>query len=323
MSASKHAGSEWPLYLYELNSTSDSRAQIVSNPGSVIARRVRGLGNCAALTILSTNGSKELHLVEDSGQVDGLGGVAWDGALVTARFLESVGGCTGRVVEVGCGAGVLGLMLAAFTSTSVTLTDQTIDLATLNAHNCVSAMPVLPKQAQLAWGCVAHEEALLSECGALVDVLIGCEVSSLYFISLVQITLLYLQVACLQGQQEKLVQSISRLLSPTGVALISFDGSALSSTKAEEAMDKRMAALGFLKRTVAQGRVIWHNDGSIVGSSVAIYSDGCSVVGEYLRFVKHASKCDEKCRFVCDSEGTGEDGMHHISEYYRHSPHVI
>ncbi len=78
-----------------------------------------------------------INIAENSEMVDGLGGETWDGALMLSSFMSSLHFGNGeRIVELGCGSGLCGLVTSAADgpSISVILTDRFVDLATLNTE---------------------------------------------------------------------------------------------------------------------------------------------------------------------------------------------
>lgn len=116
--------------------------------------------------------------------VDGLGGFVWNGAFKLCAFLEKererlVQGK--RVLELGAGCGLPGIVAATLGASAVVLTDQFTDLlepnVAVNAEHCTAPIEV----ATLGFGAGAAEvqqlEALLAP--APFDLVLGSEITSL------------------------------------------------------------------------------------------------------------------------------------------------
>jgi len=109
--------------------------------------------------------------------VDGLGGEIWDGALFLCQYLAKIK-CQGlRVLELGAGTGLCGLVAAMLQASEVILTDEFIDLVEENVQSYVSQNP--ESQAQVScqtfvWGTQLSD---LYQKEPLFDIILGSEVT--------------------------------------------------------------------------------------------------------------------------------------------------
>ena len=206
----------------------------------LVARRQRVSSYEARLTLCLDE--RSLEFTENSGLVDGIGGVAWDGSFLMARTLRRlVESCPAasslHVLELGCGLGICGISIASRVA-AVTLTDQTIDLAASNALATPGASNVvtLPQ----SWGEGLEEDLLRRRAAGTPDILVGCE------------------VACLRSQQRKLVDTIRGLAGRRTVVLLSFDEHPPPNRcSAERDMHALMLDAGFRGVCVSAARVRW------------------------------------------------------------------
>ncbi|OQR88195.1 hypothetical protein ACHHYP_07283 [Achlya hypogyna] len=143
--------------------------------------QARVQGHKSTYTTSARAGSSELQVavIQDTRQVDGLGGEVWPGAHVLCHHLEEhavpLNVASARVLELGAGCGLCGLVAAALKAPSVTLSDEYPDLLQsnidLNRHwlgdQDVSAR-------QLVWG----DEKVRDE-GLSFDLVLGSEITQL------------------------------------------------------------------------------------------------------------------------------------------------
>ena len=268
-----------------------------------VASRRRISGSEARLTF--SLDEQFLELTEDSRQVDGIGGVAWDGsflmALTLRRLVDSSPYASSlHVLELGCGTGVCGISIAHRVA-AVTLTDQSVDLATSNCRSirCASNVIAMP----LSWG-EDQERDLLRRRGANVpNLLVGCE------------------IACLRSQLSKLMRTIDALAGRSTIVLLSFDElPPPNSCTAEREMNELMSAAGFSGASISAARVTWsrveHGTSAAVMKEVAVESEVCLGSGEYPCPQSRAERASKGISL--DSS----EGVHHIVAYFRHSSFV-
>ena len=180
-----------------------------------------------------------MHLYENTGMCDGIGGANWDGSLVMAELIElmidrwkkqTIFGIemqiSVNVLELGAGAGLLGLLCKNLLSnTKVILTDKEPDLAQFNvtfnkgfqsidyilsAPKCDELDSVsLPSRDQtiqvieLPWGSDAFNKSILAEMRS-PDLILGAEIAVLYK----QQPLLCQTISCLAGPQSLILLSV-------------------------------------------------------------------------------------------------------------------
>lgn len=134
---------------------------------SIIAIRNEQIGHESKLSYIYSNEIKNILLNEDNEKdsiilssivestelCDGIGGITWDGALITNRLLESILVFTNNInnskyndvkkpisnlnlLELGCGSGICGIIISQLSNNmNIYLTDRCIDLAQLNIEN--------------------------------------------------------------------------------------------------------------------------------------------------------------------------------------------
>jgi hypothetical protein len=105
--------------------------------------------------LINENDERDFMLssvLESTELCDGIGGITWDGALITSRLLESILLFTNNInnnddvkkptisnlnlLELGCGSGVCGVIVSQLSNNmEIYLTDRCIDLAQLNIDN--------------------------------------------------------------------------------------------------------------------------------------------------------------------------------------------
>jgi hypothetical protein len=208
-------------------------------------------------------GRGELIIREDSNQVDGIGGIVWDGALILAYYLSQTltGPLFNGLVELGCGTGLCGLVASLYLTKipKILLTDRAIDLVQDN-------LTTVTKD---------YSSSSCCECKILdwsdsydpsrgkFDLIIGAE------------------VAILRAQQEHLKNTILALAHKSSIIMLTFDGPPPKpsadgkqySSKAEEEFDKKMTMEGYRKAVVFTGRVETIENQSFLSNATAIYSN--------------------------------------------------
>jgi hypothetical protein len=106
--------------------------------------------------------------------VDGLGGEVWNGSLALCDYCEGLILTGRRVAELGCGAGLCGIV-CAFRGADCILTDEFPDLAALNASSVAaetSAAGGSVSALELQWGEDQGERL------GVFDYVLGAELSS-------------------------------------------------------------------------------------------------------------------------------------------------
>lgn len=219
-----------------------------------------------------------INVKESAFMVDGIGGGVWEGAIIMSNLMEATITAEHYVVELGCGAGLSGI-ISALTGAKVILTDRMTDLAEENISllkkqldEIIELSPtIIPYpnicSCELTWNDNASEKELLA-IGGPADFIIGAE------------------IACLRKQQESLTNTIDALSGPQTIVLISFDDLPMSSTdrlndsstssslslgisnenpliegivsKYEREMDGRMKAIGYNRSIICTATVTWH-----------------------------------------------------------------
>jgi hypothetical protein len=176
---------------------------------------------------------------ECTSMVDGIGGIVWEGAVLLSQYLRDHlnPSLCGLVIELGCGAGLCGLV-AAKMGVRTFLTDREVDLARANAATLSTMHPEcgdLVNVCELDW----HEpmpEAIMSASTKNCKLILGVE------------------VACLLKQQSALISVLTKLYTPNSLILITFDAGAEPS-KYERSFRASMRDQGFLSTTAHSGSV--------------------------------------------------------------------
>ena len=264
-----------------------------------MARRQRLSSSEARLTLFLDG--RTFDLTEDSRQVDGIGGVAWDGSFLMALTLQrlvdsSPTASSLHVLELGCGLGVCGISIASRVA-AVTLTDQSVDLATANSQSTHDAANVVAMP--LSWGQGQEGGLLRRRDAGPPDIVVGCE------------------VACLRSQQRKLVDTIRHLAVSRTVVLLSFDElPPPNRCSAERDMDALMVGAGFTGACISVARVSWSATEAGISTAkmeaVAFEAELCLGWDE--------SACSSGSGLTPNSES---EGMHHIVAYFKKEAAVI
>lgn len=123
---------------------------------------------------------RTVRVAQDTAQVDGLGGEVWAGAFVLCEFLERSAAelVQGRrVIELGAGCGLCGVVAAALGARRVVLTDEYPDLLEGNAlKNChLWAAEAEVASAALEWG----ERDAVQPFAGQFDTMLGSEITQL------------------------------------------------------------------------------------------------------------------------------------------------
>jgi hypothetical protein len=196
---------------------------------------------CHKITLIDDGVDVEVSILEDTGKVDGIGGMLWDGTLAACEVLKQVDLKDKNILELGCGAGLFGIYAARKNARRVVMTDQEIDLAQENNNMATSQSPFRTECScfQLEWGVNVPME--IKTC--CYDVIVGCE------------------VACLYKQQKALAETIREVSSANTVIIITFDGAPPpDQSKYETSFNDTMASMGYRWKCVGHYRVDWQKD---------------------------------------------------------------
>ena len=88
--------------------------------------------------------NKTFDMLESTIMVDGIGGTTWDGAIILYEYLavlfndidtSNKSNINYNIIELGCGAGLCGLLCACHDNVQILMTDGTIDLCDVNVNN--------------------------------------------------------------------------------------------------------------------------------------------------------------------------------------------
>lgn len=209
------------------------RMKIASKNGSIFTYHSNVLG--------------EVQVQEDSKQVDGIGGVLWDGSLLMNIYLEQLlasfvpeSPMQLNIVELGSGAGLTSILISLLQNVissnlhiNITATDRFVDLASLNCHKhpnvCVSA---------LDWTDDASVSELLKKNHGKVDLIIGSE------------------ILVLIKQQHHLVSTIKGLSNTNTLILATSDGVEPCSNYERQFLTL-MRDIGFAANIVCKGAIKW------------------------------------------------------------------
>ena len=110
------------------------------------------------------------------------GGTVWQASHILAQLLVSQPlefvTPNSRVVELGCGVGLVGLTAAALGAAHVALTDMETSVAARNLDQC--GLDVETRRCvhvlNLKWGCEEHLELVLGSEGAPYDLVLGSDI---------------------------------------------------------------------------------------------------------------------------------------------------
>ena len=217
-------------------------------------RRVAERASGGSLKYLTATAEVSMIVTEDSTQVDGIGGVLWDGTFVMNEFLEQLLGSFHpvcpvelHIIELGCGAGLTSLVLDALLSAGklnplvnlkITCTDRFTDLA---AQNCASKERTVNVTVQeFAWGTLAGEK-LAAERGK-ADIILGSE------------------IMVLNKQQQHLIDTIVALSHPKTLTFLTADGATQESKYEDNFCQAMMEQAKLCYAEVARGSVQWEKD---------------------------------------------------------------
>jgi len=194
----------------------------------------------------------KIFLRESTTQVDGIGGINWDGSLILNRFFSTNPlSTTLKMYELGAGSSIAGIALAMY-GVNIVVTDRAIDLSNQNIQSYLSQ--VQSENLPFATSIYARElewsdpntYKCIDGLDSDLDVVVGIE------------------IACLQKQHEILINSISHLChNPKTIVLITFDGipprSYCNSFEFASSYERRFVAKmelkGFKSQLVATGTI--------------------------------------------------------------------
>jgi Lysine methyltransferase len=237
-----------------------------------------------------------LIIKESTHMVDGIGGGTWEGAILMSKLLEAINvDCNHQVVELGCGAGLSGIV-AALRGSRTEISDRVVDLATENIAYCRDQLETGPYNLfdngainsakgtkfdicayEISWGLEDNAESTTDH----PDLILGAEIT------------------CLRKQQPDLMKTIEVLAGPKTLILLSFDdlpmpismptsgtnrsereGSDVANGRCpvdavsmyEREFDGRMQAAGFNRAVVCTAAVDWFKENVREGSAISARS---------------------------------------------------
>ena len=217
--------------------------------------------------------SRGIKIKESTYMVDGIGGGVWEGAIVLGRVMEAAVTAEHNVIELGCGAGLTGI-ISSLSGARVLLTDRVTDLADENIIlfkqqldsstnvNSDNSQKIDISSSELSW----EDDGNLTDRflhGRSIDIIVGAEIT------------------CLRKQHPHLVKTIDQFAGPKTIVLLSFDDLPMPSTKSsisssgcssigeesmvkrtvskyESEMDERMRDCGFNRAVICTANVEWH-----------------------------------------------------------------
>lgn len=241
--------------------------------------------------------------------VDGIGGGTWEGSILMSKLVEAINVDTEhRIVELGCGAGLSGIV-AAIRGSKTEISDRVVDLAEENIAYCRNQIEterqglydtgILPSREEtkfdirayeLAWGLDDQMENRKND----PDLILGSEIT------------------CLRKQQQDLMRTIDMLAGQKSVVLLSFDdlpmptsgknesereNSDFTSSKCtvntvslyEREFENRMSAAGFNRAVVCTAAVDWVK-GNVAEGSIVSTPSSTEGMGNAVQFtLEHAS----------------------------------
>lgn len=246
---------------------------------------------------------------ESTHMVDGIGGGTWEGSILMSKLVEAINVDTEhRIVELGCGAGLSGIV-AAIRGSKTEISDRVVDLAEENIAYCRNQIEterqglydtgILPSREEtkfdirayeLAWGLDDQMENRKND----PDLILGSEIT------------------CLRKQQQDLMRTIDMLAGQKSVVLLSFDdlpmptsgknesereNSDFTSSKCtvntvslyEREFENRMSAAGFNRAVVCTAAVDWVK-GNVAEGSIVSTPSSTEGMGNAVQFtLEHAS----------------------------------
>lgn len=226
-----------------------------------------------------------LHISEDASQVDGIGGVLWEGALLLNHVLARLSLRGLRVLELGCGTGICGLFAAACGAHAI-LTDREVDLVSSNVRCNPSLLEV--EIAPLTW---STDTTSLPHFDS-VDVIIGAE------------------IAVLNKQHALLVATLHHYTSSHALVLLSFDGPPppRHCSYAEHFLFYMTQQLRYHYEVVAHGHIAWRE-----GLPEGVTTMAEAGEGKVLRREHAILHMECSHRTANDASGSSE---HHVLGFY-------
>lgn len=171
------------------------------------------------------------------------GGVVWEGSIVLCEVLKQCDAEECALIELGCGAGLCGIMSTCLGMNSV-VTDREIDLAEQNLL-CNVPLNAVPSGGVINAIWYDWEEDT-------PDLLCPNSRESKRYRLIVGV-----EVACLLKQQEHLVRAICDLSDADSIVMITFDD---GSSKYEAVFRERMKDKGFLTKPVLSASIIFEDE---------------------------------------------------------------
>lgn len=288
---------------------------------STIASRRESQDKKTATLSYFLDGRQAVVVEEDTHLVDGIGGIAWEGALVLLQYLESLGihklaraaEAPLHIAELGGGCGILGIACAEM-GFKVTITDRNSDLAQLNVSKSGLEGKADIHAQDLEWSDCTHGplQSLISTRGA-PDILCGAEIT------------------CLRKQQVHLVETLRALAenNPSAIALLTFDGLPVGSQPAsayEQEFIDRMTSAGFQHTLVFAGSVEWEKkDKNEVTGLFRDQSAQCSAPGARMTFPSHPNRISPSSLPPpppprgSQPDASAANVSHHVIAFYRPS----
>ncbi len=223
------------------------------------------------------------HFIEDTEQVDGIGGIVWEGSLVLSHFLEvlehystlpSSDNSRLHYLELGAGNGLLGLLLYNL-GFSVTITDRFIDLIQNNAkiHENIYLQNLTESQLQQSLQSMYLNEGKSPDRGNNKRLNIlpldwekdQNKINLLFSENLIPDILLGAEITCLKKQHPHLLPTLQKfsLLNPNLIILLTFDDipcKLLPKSNYENEFIQSMKRLFFYSAIVFTGNIEWKKD---------------------------------------------------------------
>lgn len=238
------------------------------------------------------------NIIENSYYVDGIGGIVWDGSILTIFLLNYLNLNNKEIIELGCGTGLCGIY-CILKGSNVILTDREIDLAQININ---SLKEQLQEQNQLLLLNNINEKI---QCYNLVW---GENISH---IPIKQYDLIIVcECACLVKQQESLIQTIIELTNDKTVILVTFDGiPPPNDCNYESKFISLMQSNGYHSKLVLHSQINWYQEDITNKKLLTTYLTNIST--EYQNLEEITPNID------INTSTLRETTDHHITVFYR------